>query len=106
MASIKRTWVRNCLRPRQQILVRATAAVLMLGVDAAAAACFPPERPFLPSDPDNAREYSDIIRRDFDIYIEQAQSYFMCLEEERHRAFEEAQAVSEEYARFLQIIGE
>lgn len=106
MASIKRIWVRHCLRRRQPHLGQATAVLLLLSVDVAAANCSAPQRPFVPSDNHAVREYADLIQRDFELYFRDAQSYFMCLEEERHRAFEEAQAVSEEYARFLQIIGE
>lgn len=68
--------------------------------------CFAPERPFVPTDADDIREYSDLIRSDFELYIEDIQAYFRCLEEERARAFEEAREVSEEYGRFLQVVGE
>ena len=66
--------------------------------------CLAPTRPFVPNGPQAAREYSDIIRRDFELYIRDIQSYFRCLEEERARAFEEAREVSEEYGRFLGLI--
>lgn len=68
--------------------------------------CYAPERPFVPTDPDDIREYSDLIRSDFELYIEDIQAYFRCLEEERARAFEEAREVSEEYGRFLQAVGQ
>ena len=41
--------------------------------------CLAPSRPFVPSDPQAAQEFSDLIRR----------------------AFEEAREVSEEYGKFL-----
>ncbi|EAP74956.1 hypothetical protein ISM_17400 [Roseovarius nubinhibens ISM] len=71
-----------------------------------AESCFAPARPFLPSDSQAARDYADIIRSDFEDYIQNIQSYFRCLDSERARAFEEAREVSEDYARFLQLAGD
>ncbi len=71
-----------------------------------AESCFAPSRPFLPSDSQAARDYADIIRGDFEDYIQDIQSYFRCLDGERARAFEEAREVSEEYGRFLQLVGD
>lgn len=68
--------------------------------------CYAPERPFVPTDPKDVQEYRDLIGRDFETYIADIQSYFLCLEEERARAFEEAREVSEEYGRFMQITKE
>ncbi|QPH56178.1 hypothetical protein [Pontivivens ytuae] len=73
---------------------------------AASGTCLAPPRPFVPSDPEAAREYADFIRQDFDLYIRDIQSYFLCLEAERARAFEEAREVSEEYGRFLAVTGD
>lgn len=73
---------------------------------AVAQTCYAPPRPFVPTDPQDVQEYKDLIGRDFETYIADIQSYFHCLEEERARAFEEAREVSEEYGRFLQIIGD
>ena len=73
---------------------------------AAAETCLAPPRPFVPSDPEAAREYADLIRQDFELYIRDIQSYFLCLEAERARAFEEAREVSEEYGRFLAVTGD
>ena len=69
----------------------------------AAGTCLSPPRPFVPSDPEAAREYAVLIRQDFELYIRDIQSYFLCLEAERTRAFEEAREVSEEYGRFLAV---
>lgn len=66
-----------------------------------AADCFAPQRPFVPSDPALAVEYADLIRRDFEDYIQDIQQHFRCLDKERARAFEEAQEVSQEYGAFL-----
>ena len=68
--------------------------------------CYSPERPFVPTDPQDVQEYRDLIGRDFETYIADIQSYFRCLEEERARAFEEAREVSQEYGRFLEITSE
>jgi len=53
-----------------------------------------------------ARDYADIIRRDFEAYITDIQDYFRCLELERARAFEEAREVSQDYGRFLELVGD
>jgi hypothetical protein len=84
------------------------AAVLLVCVPGPvlAESCFAPSRPFLPSDSQAARDYADIIRSDFEDYIQDIQSYFRCLDGERARAFEEAKAVSEDYGRFLQLVGD
>lgn len=71
-----------------------------------AESCLAPTRPFLPSDSQAARNYADIIRQDFEDYISNIQDYFRCLDMERARAFEEARAVSEDYGRFLQLVGD
>lgn len=71
---------------------------------AAAESCIAPLRPFVPADPEAARSYADIIRQDFENYIQDVQEYFRCLDAERARAFEEAREVSQEYGRFLQTV--
>jgi len=88
---------------------RVSLAILLIAClagTASAESCYPPQRPFVPNDPQAAREYADFIRSDFDLYIRDIQSYFQCLDEERSRAFEEARDVSQEYGRFLQAVGE
>ena len=80
---------------------RALVLLTILASNAAAESCVAPLRPFVPSDSQSAREYADIIRNDFGLYIRDIQSYFRCLDDERARAFEEAREVSEEYGRFL-----
>ena len=69
-----------------------------------AAACVPPERPFLPTSQEDMRAYADLVRKDFETYIVDVQQYFRCLDEERARAFAEAGKVSEDYGRFLDAI--
>lgn len=71
---------------------------------AKAETCFAPPRPFVPADPQAARDYGDIIRNDFELYIRDVQSYFRCLDDERARAFEEAREVSQEYGWFLEFV--
>ena len=71
-----------------------------------AATCSAPVRPYLPNDSQAARDYADIIQRDFETYIADIQGYFRCLELERARAFEEAREVSQEYGKFLRDLGE
>lgn len=72
---------------------------------AVAETCYAPERPFVPTDPEAAKEYADIIKQDFETYISDVQAYFRCLEYERGRAFTEAQEVSQEYGKFVERIG-
>lgn len=70
----------------------------------ARAFCAPPEPPFLPEAPQDMRAYADLIRGDFELYIDAAQAYFRCLEAERARVFAEAQDVSADYRRFLRAL--
>ena len=91
----------TCLLPLQ-----ALALLICIPGPVLAESCFAPSRPFVPNDSQAARDYADIIRRDFEVYITDIQDYFRCLEQERARAFEEAREVSEEYGRFLQLVGD
>lgn len=84
--------------------LRAIFLLVFFANPAFAESCLAPQRPFVPSDPHAAREYADIIRNDFELYIRDIQSYFRCLDDERARAFEEAREVSEEYGRFLGLV--
>lgn len=94
--------------PRLTCLLPLQAMVLLICVPELvfAESCFAPSRPFLPSDSQAARDYADIIRGDFEDYIQDIQSYFRCLEQERARAFEEAREVSQDYGRFLELVGD
>jgi len=79
---------------------------VLFATTARAETCLSPARPFVPSDPQATKEYSDIIKSDFETYISEIQSYFRCLDQERSRAFEEAREVSQEYGSFLVTVGE
>ena len=94
--------------PRLTDLLPLQAMALLISVPGPvlAESCFAPSRPFLPSDSQATRDYADIIRGDFEDYIQDIQSYFRCLDSERARAFEEAREVSEDYGRFLQLVGD
>ena len=81
--------------------VLAVVFVAMIAGGASAETCLAPSRPFVPNDPQAAQDYAEIIRWDFEAYIQDIQSYFRCLDDERARAFQEAREVSEEYGRFL-----
>lgn len=88
----------SCRRPARLILL------LSLGFaphGASAEFCDPPQRPFVPENAGAAEDYADIIRRDFELYFRDIQSYLRCLDTERARAFREAREVSEDYRRFL-----
>lgn len=60
----------------------------------------------MPSDPKAVREYADLLRDDFERYISEVQNYFLCLEQERARAFTEAQEVTDDYVRFFNIVSQ
>ena len=77
----------------------------VVGSSASSATCLAPGRPFVPSDPVAAVEYADLIRQDFEGYIQDIQRYFQCLDGERSRAFEEAHAVSQDYGAFQRDVG-
>lgn len=83
-----------------------SAGVCLLAVMSSPAlgACLPPERPYLPADPVDARLYADLIRADVETYITAIQQYFRCLDAERSRAFAEARQVSEDYGRFIILV--
>ncbi|MGS4985488.1 MULTISPECIES: hypothetical protein [Pseudosulfitobacter] len=79
---------------------------MCLAHGAVAETCLAPQRPFVPGDFRAAREYANIIRSDFEGYVQDIQRHFRCLDQERSRAFEEAREVSEEYGRFLGLLDE
>ena len=78
--------------------------ILAVGAAGQAAACTPPEPPFLTQSREDMRIYADLIRADFESYIAKVQDYFRCLDEERGRAFIEAREVSEDYGRFVEAV--
>ena len=80
--------------------------VLGTAVAGRAAACVAPEAPFVPTDPADIRAYADLLQQDFEIYFADAQAYFRCMEQERQRVFREAQDVTEEYGRMIEVVGE
>lgn len=85
-----------------------TTVFTLIGFAATAAhsqTCLSPPRPFLPSGQAEMVEFKEIIREDFEYYINDIQAYFRCLDEERARAFEEARQVSQEYGQFLSAVG-
>ncbi|QFS85074.1 hypothetical protein [Roseivivax sp. THAF197b] len=86
--------------------MQSVAMFLLVPAATHAEFCLAPVRPFVPSDSQAARDYADIIRRDFEVYITDIQNFFRCLEQERARAFEEAREVSQDYDRFLELVGD
>ena len=94
--------------PRLQRLIHVQAVVFLSTLCSAgfAQTCLAPARPFLPNDSSSVRDYADILRRDFDLYISEIEAYFHCLDEERARAFKEAHEVSEDYVRFLEMVSD
>jgi hypothetical protein len=90
-----------CVRVAQVIL---SFLFLFVAGSAEAESCIAPTRPFVPPDPQDVRDYADIIRKDFELYLRDIQGYFRCLEVERARAFQEAREVTEDYGRFLELV--
>ena len=84
--------------------MQSVALLLLVPAASHAESCLAPLRPFVPGDSQAARDYADIIRWDFEVYIADVQDYFRCLEQERARAFEEAREVSQDYGRFLELV--
>ncbi|MDG1868202.1 MAG: hypothetical protein P8J00_10725 [Yoonia sp.] len=106
MESFKEIWgMRNlrwcCLAAALVIVL----SLLLAGI-ADAATCIAPTRPFVPSDPNAAQEFRNLIRQDFENYIQDVQEYFRCLDQERTRVFDEAREVSVEYGLFLETIAQ
>lgn len=106
MHLIKKIRSLDALRLCVSASAHAILLVTCLVGEAFAASCLPPPKPFVPSDSEAARAYADLIRSDFELYIQDIQSYFRCLEVERARAFDEAREVSQDYGRFLELMGE
>ena len=106
MTSIKENRGFRNLRLSRWVNMQAVALLLLVPAASQAGSCLAPVRPFLPSDSQAARDYADIIRQDFEVYIRDVQEYFRCLELERARAFEEAREVSQDYGRFLELVGD
>lgn len=76
-----------------------TAAIALVATGAGA--CTAPERPWLPSDPNDMREFVDLLQGDYERYWTDVEHYIRCLDTERARVFQEARDVSNEYGRFL-----
>lgn len=89
-----------------KVKLQVFALAMLAPVANHAVPCLAPTRPFFPSDSQDAQNYADIIRRDFEAYIMDIEEYFRCLELERRRAFEEAREVSKDYGRFLELVKE
>jgi len=91
-----------------KLAVLGLMAVVMAGMrsNASAQSCQPPVAPFLPTDPDDIRAYADLLRRDFETYFAEAQAFFRCTEQERRAVFDEAQHVTDDYARMIEVVGE
>ena len=78
--------------------------LIFLASPALSQSCLPPEKPYLPSAESEVREYADLLRQDFENYLSGVSDYIACLDQERARAFREAQEVTEQYQRFIEIV--
>ncbi|MCF6317521.1 MAG: hypothetical protein L3J30_14885 [Marinosulfonomonas sp.] len=80
------------------------AFVLLLTVQLAQAqTCLQPIPPFVPKNPADIREYSDILRRDMEAYFTDVEQYFRCQDTQRAQVFDEARLAGEAYALVLDI---
>jgi len=104
--SFKEIWGFRNLRLCTSSISWVFAALMVLVGQAQAETCLAPTRPFVPADPKDAHQFRNLIRQDFEFYIQDIQAYFRCLDEERARAFKEAQEVSQDYGRFIQATTE
>ncbi|CUH51673.1 hypothetical protein [Shimia marina] len=90
MALLKQTW--------------AVMVVLSWGSAAIAGTCLPPAPPWMPNTASDVQAYADLLRRDAETYFADVERYFRCLDQERREVFEQARAVSGDYARVLGIL--
>lgn len=90
MALLKQTW--------------AVMAVLSWGSAAIAGTCLPPTPPWMPTNADDVRAYADLLRRDAEVYFTDVEQYFRCLDRQRRDVFEQARAVTGDYARLLELL--
>ena len=89
----------------QGYLLLFSALFLSLSTEAAHAdTCFPPSRPYLPENIAAIREYAELVRQDFEAYISDVTGYFRCLDDERARAFQEAQDVTKDYQILMEAL--
>lgn len=91
MGILKQTW--------------AVLAVLSWGSASVAGDGLPPIAPFMPTDADDVRAYTDLLRRDAETYFDDVERYFQCQDEKRREVFEQARVVSEDYTRVLETLG-
>ena len=68
-----------------------------------AQACLQPIPPFVPINPADIREYSDLLRRDMEAYLANVERYFRCQDAQRAQVFIEARLASEAYALVLDV---
>lgn len=80
------------------------ALALLLTVQVTQAqACLQPIPPFVPINPADIREYSDLLRRDMEAYFTDVERYFRCQDAQRAQVFNEARLASEAYALVLEM---
>lgn len=79
-------------------------ALLWATAGPAAAECLAPQAPQLPRTRPDILRYEALLREDFSRYMAEIQVYFRCMDAERAQAFVEAQAVTQDYGRFLELL--
>lgn len=80
------------------------ALALLLTVQVTQAeACLRPISPFVPTDPEDVREYSDLLRRDIEAYFADVERYFRCQDAQRAEVFAEVRRASEAFGRVLDV---
>ena len=66
--------------------------------------CLPLIPPELPRDARLMREFEDLLREEFELYILEVTLYFRCIDAERDRAWREAAEVTAQYGAFLEAL--
>lgn len=66
--------------------------------------CLPPLRPDAALPIDLLRQYRRELSIDFEVYFRDTTAYIACLDAERAAVFEEARAVTQAYAEFLELV--
>lgn len=89
-------------RRRRGHVTRTLIVHLIWSSCALAETCVSPAPPYVPTDLRAMSDYADVIRQDFELYFQDLQTYFVCLDAEHMRAFDEGRDVTEAYERFLE----
>ena len=80
------------------------ATVSPLQAESHAEPCLPLIPPDLPRDAGLMREFEELLRAEFELYLSEVTLYFRCIDAERDRAWREAAEVTAQYGAFLEAL--